>query len=90
MSVHDQSRWRNHCRPIIAEVLAANAGKPDAEIRKALHDAYPYGPRKHHPYQIWLSEIAIQTGRKEPLGKRKAKVQAGDMTKPDERQAEMF
>jgi hypothetical protein len=60
--------WRDSARPIIARVLSETAGKPEAEIRKALFDAYPYGPRKYHPYKIWLHEIAVQRGKKK-LGK---------------------
>jgi hypothetical protein len=45
-------------------VLAETAGKPEAEIRKALFDAYPYGERRYHPYKIWLSEIQIQRGKR--------------------------
>lgn len=56
--------WREHCRPIIAKVLADNKGKSDKEIRKALQSAYPYGERKYHPYKIWLDEIKVQRGAK--------------------------
>lgn len=64
--------WRNSIKPIIAEVLSENKGKDEATIRKALHDAYPYGERKWHPYKIWLSEIRKQLGP----GKRKKKKEA--------------
>lgn len=64
-----QSRWRRIAAPIIARVLAENAGKPEAEARAALRAAYPFGPRKHHPYRIWLDEISRQRGtRTKPLG----------------------
>jgi hypothetical protein len=58
-----QSYWRGVARPIIAEVLKTNKGKPEKEIRKALHDAYPFGERKYHPYKIWLNEINLQLGK---------------------------
>ncbi len=67
-----KSRWREHSRPIIARVLAETAGQPEADVRRALSDAYPFGPKSHHPYKVWLSEIAIQQGRKPPLGTRTA------------------
>lgn len=54
------SHWRDKARPIIREVLAATKGKPEAEIKTALHHAYPFGPRAHHPYKIWLDEIKRQ------------------------------
>jgi hypothetical protein len=52
--------WREHCRPIIAKVLADNKDKSEKEIRKALRDAYPYGERRMHPYKIWCDEIKVQ------------------------------
>lgn len=56
--------WREHCKPIIAQVLAENKGRTDKEIKKALFDAYPYGERAMHPYKIWNDEIKVQTGKK--------------------------
>ncbi len=60
--------WRDAARPIIARVIAANPGADPATLRKAMHDAYPFGERRYHPYKIWLDEIARQTGRKPSLG----------------------
>lgn len=59
--------WREHCRPIIAKVLADNKDKSEKEIRRALRDAYPYGQRAMHPYKIWCDEIKRQRGQKKPL-----------------------
>ncbi len=59
--------WRDHCRPIIARVLAEYSGKSVREVRAALKAAYPYGIREHHPYKIWIDEIARQMGRKRPI-----------------------
>ncbi len=78
--------WREHARPIIARVLADTVGRPDTEVRKALRDAYPFGPRQHHPYKIWLDEIARQRGTKPPLGTRKPAPPAT----ADPRQVDMF
>ena len=64
--------WRERAKPVIAKVLADTAGQPDADIRKALYDAYPFGPRTHHPYKIWLDEIKVQRGQKPPTGTRTA------------------
>jgi hypothetical protein len=58
------SHWRRIAAPIIARVLADNAGRPEAEVRAALRAVYPFGVRRHHPYRIWLDEIRIQTGRR--------------------------
>lgn len=56
--------WREHCRPIIAKVLADNKDKSEKEIRKELQNAYPYGQRAMHPYKIWCDEIRRQRGLK--------------------------
>ncbi len=56
--------WRDSARPIIARVLNETAGKPEADIKKALYDAYPFGMREYHPYKIWLDEIRVQRGLK--------------------------
>lgn len=56
--------WRDLARPIIQKVLRDTQGWPEKKVRKALHDAYPFGPRKYWPYKIWLDEIKIQRGKK--------------------------
>lgn len=61
--------WRDHCRPIIARVLAEHAGETTPQIRAALKAVYPFGLFQYHPYKIWLDEIARQMGRKPPLQK---------------------
>lgn len=54
--------WRKWFAPIIDRILQENKGEPIKEVRKALRDAWRWGPRKHHPYKIWLNEIRIQLG----------------------------
>lgn len=56
--------WRDRFRPLIAKVLAENDGKPEGELRQALRDAFPQGPRKYWPYKVWLDEIRVQRGMK--------------------------
>lgn len=57
--------WREYSIPIIQRVLVETFGQPEAEVRKALHDAYPFGERAHHPYKIWCDEVNIQLGKKQ-------------------------
>ncbi len=52
--------WRNHCAPIIRDVLIATKGMSEKEIKTALREAYPFGERAMHPYKIWLDEIKRQ------------------------------
>ena len=82
------SHWRNACAPIIAKVLASV--QDPKELRKALRAAYPFGPRRHHPYKIWLDEIARQTGRKPALGSRRAASGYFITRTQDPRQTTMF
>jgi len=65
------------------------AGRPEHEIRAALRAAYPFGPRKHHPYKIWLDEIRVQTGRRRLSG-RQSVMQGRPPEPPNPRQVELF
>ncbi len=56
------SRWRNHARPIIAKVIAANPGMEEKALRKLISAEYPFGAREHHPYKIWCDEVSRQLG----------------------------
>lgn len=76
------SHWRDRCKPIISKVIADNKGEDEQTIRKALFNAYPFGERKMYPYKVWLSEIAVQ------LGKRKTYWRKNEQ--PDENQKVMF
>ena len=66
--MYSESHWRNSAAPIIAKVLEETRGEPEKVIKARLRDAYPFGQRKYHPYQIWCSEVAIQRGNKPKLG----------------------
>jgi hypothetical protein len=55
--------WRSYAGPIIRKVLEKTKGLSEKEIRKALHDAYPFGHRSQWPYKVWCDEIKRQRGR---------------------------
>lgn len=59
-----RSYWREKATPIILRVLEETDGKDEREIRRALRDAYPFGPRCYWPYKVWLDEIKRQRGRR--------------------------
>ena len=62
--------------------IITDVGTEDmSALRKALRDAFPSPPRKHHPYKTWLDEIKVQLGTK----KRKLKP-----TEDIEGQGELF
>jgi hypothetical protein len=83
------SSWRQRAAPIIARVLAETSGQPEGDVRAALLAAYPFGPRKHHPYRIWLNEIRVQTGQRRPTS-RAHKFQGRTPAPADERQGALF
>jgi hypothetical protein len=57
--------WRERAAPVIAEVIERVGIDDEVRLRKELRDAYPFGPRKYHPYKVWLDEIKFQLGEKE-------------------------
>ena len=83
------SRWRRLAAPIIAKILEETKGKPETEVRAALRAAYPFGPREHHPYKIWLDEIRIQTGRRS-IDSRMRRLQGRPPQPPDSRQQRLL
>lgn len=50
-------RWRDRARTTIERTLAGATGSY-AERLTAIDAAYPFGPRAHHPYKVWLEERA--------------------------------
>ena len=54
------SYWRDRAAPIIREVIARVGRDDERALRKALHDACPFGERQLHPYKIWRDEIRRQ------------------------------
>ena len=76
------SHWRDKCKPIITKVIAENKHLGEQALRKALHQAYPFGERKMYPYKVWLSEIQFQLGKKKTYWKKNEQ--------PDENQVKMF
>lgn len=75
--------WRDRARPVIAAVLRENGGADERTLRRALHDAYPFGERAMHPYKVWLDEIARQRGRKRDPRAKKEQVALADAGQRD-------
>jgi len=50
------SEWRERARAVIRQVIVDNPDANDAEFKKLLSAAYPFGKRESHPYKIWLNE----------------------------------
>lgn len=54
------SYWRKPAAPVIAGVIKAVGTDDLPRLRRALSDAYPWPPKRGHPYKIWLDEISRQ------------------------------
>lgn len=57
--------WRQHSAKVISELIGSRIPRRLSadelnRLRKEISDAFPFGPRRHHPYKIWLSEVANQ------------------------------
>lgn len=68
------SKWRTESRRIIEETIDT-ALELEPGLREDLRSlfalvtkAYPYGPRKWHPYKIWLDEVRRARDKITPRG----------------------
>jgi len=88
--------WRTEARPLIAAALAEATGTVE-ERAEAARAAFPWGPRRHHPYRIWCDEVRRQLGLPSTVteaGRRRRKrlaERAGDPASDDDpRQPSLF
>jgi uncharacterized protein (TIGR02996 family) len=57
------SEWRTRARRVIDRVLAGLPADADEKTKRAaVREAYPFGPREHHPYKCWLAEVKAALG----------------------------
>lgn len=57
------STWRLKAKYIIEAVKHDNPDLHGDDLRNELKQHYPFGPRAHHPYKIWLSEVTAHCGK---------------------------
>lgn len=62
MAVAIDSYWRRQAIPVIRAVIERERLSDPAALRRALRAAYPWGPRRYHPYRIWCDEVRRQLG----------------------------
>ncbi|HQZ69551.1 MAG TPA: hypothetical protein PLY87_30910 [Planctomycetaceae bacterium] len=63
--------WRKKAAPLIRAVIKQHGTTDLPALKKALRAAYPFLPRKYHPYKIWLDEIRSQLGTKRSNQRKK-------------------
>lgn len=56
--------WRDTANRVIRETLEKHKPATEAEAKKLLSDAYPFGERAMHPYKIWLDAVKTALHRK--------------------------
>lgn len=67
------SAWRLRARMVIANVVATVGRDDEKALRRALRDAYQFGPRRHWPYKCWLRERKwALLGYDKPQGKNES------------------
>lgn len=72
--------WRRQATPIVARVIEQTEGQPLTEVRKALREAYPFGPRTGWPYKVWCSEVRYQLNLPRILERPKERDLEGQLT----------
>ncbi len=62
-----KSHWREASKRVILGVIADHPNTPWPELQRLIAAAYPFGPRSHHPYKMWLKEVAACRAARVPL-----------------------
>ncbi len=62
------SPWRTEAAKVVQAAIATGEarGLTGPALLRHIREAYPFGPRRNHPYKIWLSEVNRQLGRSTP------------------------
>lgn len=53
-----RGRWRPLAEQVVREVIAEYPGDDERELRRMISGEYPFGPRDHWPYTVWLDVVA--------------------------------
>jgi hypothetical protein len=56
--------WRMTARKVIEPIWEKHGRVVTDEFYKEVSATYPFGPRSHYPYQVWLDEIKVITGKR--------------------------
>lgn len=62
-----RSRWRRASQQAIETALEDRLGvdcMTEAQLRKVIDAAYPFGERAHHPYKVWLKVVREEMARR--------------------------
>lgn len=62
-----RSEWRTEAQQVIQSVLERiPPDSSEADVRSSISRAYPFGPRKQHPYKIWCEEVRRAMAKRFP------------------------
>lgn len=64
---------------VIRRVIAENKGATEAQLRKKVSEAYPFGQRAYYPYKAWLKAVTDILGP----SRRKAEAQRAKRQRND-------
>jgi hypothetical protein len=56
--------WSAEARRLVAEIAAQHPRATVGELRKALREGYPWGPRSHWPYKAWRTACRREEQRR--------------------------
>ena len=71
--------WYGISVRVIREVVAENKGATDAQLRKKVSEAYPFGARAYYPYKAWLKAVTDILGpSRRKVDAQRAKRQRND------------
>lgn len=48
--------WRSVSQAVVLECESKMKGQSYGALKRALHDAYPFGARSNYPYKMWCDE----------------------------------
>lgn len=65
-AINSGQSYSEKAQAVVAAVIHEVGMKDPVALRRALHDAYPFGERKAWPYKAWLAEIQKQIGGMRP------------------------
>jgi hypothetical protein len=84
MTTGPQSEWGRRADAVLRELFASlPIDTPEAEVRRRVTAAYPWGPRRHWPYKQWLRRARAWLDQRAILARWPSAPAAGIVQRPD-------